>query len=102
MKAELSRPDIELVTRDFFSDPFTREEIEDLFHTREISDFFSFRSPSFKKTGLDRSNLTRNHMIDLMVAEPRLIKRPLIFYQGDIFLGNDKKNLANVLKNTDS
>ena len=101
MKAELSRADIELVTRDFFSDPFTREEIEDLFHTREISDFFSFRSPSFKKTGLDRSNLTRNHMIDLMVAEPRLIKRPLISYQGDIFLGNDKKSLANMLQNMD-
>lgn len=97
MKAELSQAKLELKTRDFFKDSFTREEIEELFDRQPVSDFFSFRSPSFKKTGLDRNSITQNDMIDLMVAEPRLIKRPLILYEGNIFLGNDKKNLAKIL-----
>ena len=97
MKAELSQARLELKTRDFFKDSFTRDEIEELFDRQPLSDFFSFRSPSFKKTGLDRNSITRNDMIDLMVAEPRLIKRPLILYEGNIFLGNDKKNIAKML-----
>ena len=101
MKAELSQVEAELITRDFFNDPLTRKEIEDLFGMCDIADFFSFRSPAFKKTGLDRNNITRRQMIDLMVAEPRLIKRPLICYEGSIFLGNDKKSLAALLQDMD-
>ena len=55
--------------------------------------FFSFRSPSFKKLGLDREHLKNDDLIDLMLQEPRLIRRPLISGNGMLFVGTDKKAL---------
>ena len=98
MKAELSQANLELKTRDFFSDPFTREEIEKLFGMQHPSEFFSYLSPSFKKLELDSNYLTRDEMIDLMFAEPRLIKRPLVLYDGNVFLGTDRDRLVRLLE----
>ena len=39
--------------RDFFSDPFTREELKSLIGSNDAGDFFSYRSPSFRKLGLE-------------------------------------------------
>jgi arsenate reductase-like glutaredoxin family protein len=79
--------------RDFFSDPFTREELKSLIGSNDAGDFFSYRSPSFRKLGLDKNSIDQNKLVDLMVGEPRLIRRPLIFSGGEFFVGSDLKAL---------
>jgi arsenate reductase-like glutaredoxin family protein len=59
---------------------------------------FNFRSPSFKKTGMDRNNLDDSDLIELMLREPRLIRRPLVRIRDGIFFGADSKALAELLK----
>ena len=98
MKAELSQAGVELNERDFFADPFTLDELRDLIGARSASDFFSWRSPSFRKMGLSRDEMTEDQMIDLMVGEPRLIRRPLIqTSDGDLIVGADKKAMSALL-----
>ena len=98
MKAELSQAGVELNERDFFADPFTVDELKELIGTRSASDFFSWRSPSFRKMGLSRDELTEDRMLDLMVGEPRLIRRPLIqTADGDLIVGTDKKAMSALL-----
>jgi arsenate reductase-like glutaredoxin family protein len=58
---------------------------------------FNFRSPSFKKTGVDRNTLTDSEMIDLMLKEPRLIRRPVVQIGKNVHFGADSKFLAEVL-----
>jgi arsenate reductase-like glutaredoxin family protein len=58
---------------------------------------FNFRSPSFKKTGVDRNTLTDSEMIDLMLKEPRLIRRPVVQIGKNVYFGADSKFLAEVL-----
>ena len=98
MKAELSQAGIEFDERDFFAEPFTEDELRAVIGTRPVSDFFSWRSPSFRKMGLDRDSLTDDRLLELMVAEPRLIRRPLILTaDGNLIVGSDKKAMADLL-----
>ena len=98
MKAELSQAGIEYEERDFFAEPFTVDELKGLIGSRPVSDFFSWRSPSFRKMGLNRDQLSDGKLLKLMVEEPRLIRRPLIMTtDGDLIVGTDKKAVADLV-----
>ena len=93
MREYLSQGGFDFKERDFFSDPFTRKELKDLIGSRDAGDFFSYRSPSFRKLGLDKNSIDQKRLIDLMVQEPRLIRRPLILSGAGFFVGSDLKSL---------
>ena len=98
MKAELSQGGIEFEERDFFSEPFGLDELRDLIGDRPVSDFFSWRSPSFRKLGLNRDDLDDDALLRLMVDEPRLVRRPLIRTgDGRLIGGSDKRAIAELL-----
>ena len=98
MKAELSQSGIELDERDFFADPFTAEELRGLIGDAPVSDYFSWRSPSFRKLGLKREEMSDDQMLELMREEPRLIRRPLIMtLDGKLIVGTDKKAMAGLV-----
>ena len=89
---------LELSERDFFKYPFTRSEIETLLQGRSASEMFNFRSPSFKKIGMDRNKLGEDDLITLMLREPRLIRRPLVRIGDDVYFGADSKVLAELFR----
>ena len=88
---------LDIQERDFFKDPFSREEILTLLGEKDPSEIFSFRSPSFRKLGVERSSLNRGRLIDLMLSEPRLIRRPIISIGTQTIVGTDRKSLAEIL-----
>ena len=94
MKAELSQKGLELEERDFFKDAFSEQELRDILGDTPPSDIFSWRSPSVKKMGLNKDELTDDQLISLMLEEPRLIRRPLIRMNGKLIVGTDKKAMA--------
>ena len=69
------------------------DELQDGLLGDDPSELFSWRSPSFKKLGLDKSNMTASQMWDLMISEPRLIKRPIVMYQGKRFVTSEWKKI---------
>ncbi len=98
MKAELSQAGIEYEERDFFAEPFSVDELRETIGSKPVSDFFSWRSPSFRKMGLTRDELSDDKLLKLMVEEPRLIRRPLIMTgDGDLIVGTDKKAMADLM-----
>ena len=98
MKAELSQNGIELDERDFFSDPFTSDELKELIGNASVEDYFSWRSPSFRKLGLKREDMSEDQMLGLMAEEPRLIRRPLILTpEGTLIVGTDKRAMADLI-----
>ncbi|MCY4654963.1 MAG: hypothetical protein OXC95_17585 [Dehalococcoidia bacterium] len=95
MKAELSQNGVELDERDFFAEPFTADELRALIGEAPVADYFSWRSPSFRKLGLKREEMSDDQMLGLMADEPRLIRRPLIMTpEGTLFVGTDKGAMA--------
>ena len=94
MKAELSQKGISLDERDFFSQRFDREELRAIIGERRIADYFSFNSPSYRRLGLDRESISDEELLRLMVAEPKMVRRPLIQFGDDLIVGTDKLAMA--------
>jgi arsenate reductase-like glutaredoxin family protein len=89
---------VEINERDFFKNPFAQSEIEDLLQGRPASEMFNFRSPSFKKLGLVREKLRDKELIDLMLKEPRLVRRPVVRIDGNVYFSADKSVLEGLVK----
>ena len=68
-----------------------------LLQGKPASEMFNFRSPSFKKLGLDRDKLDDNKLIELMLQEPRLVRRPVVRIGNDVYFSADKSVLEGVL-----
>lgn len=94
MGASLSQKGVELEERDFFKDVLSEQELRNLLGDTPPTDVFSWRSPSFKKLGLEKDSLTDDDMIRHMLEEPRLIRRPLVEVNGRLIVGTDKKAMA--------
>ena len=96
MRASLLQEGASLEERDFFEDRFTEETLRGLIGDRAVVDFFSWNSPSFKKLGLSRDDLTEDDLIRLMAEEPRLVRRPLVQVGDELIVGTDKKAVERV------
>jgi arsenate reductase-like glutaredoxin family protein len=84
--------------RDFFKNPFNLAEIEDLLRGKAASEMFNYRSPSFKQLGLNKDKLSNNELIDLMLKEPRLVRRPVVRIGDKVYFSADKKILEGLIK----
>ena len=73
---------VAIVERDYFKEPFTEAELQALIDATGADDgvgaLFASRSPALKKRGLNAADLPDDRKLALMLAEPRLIRRPII------------------------
>ena len=83
--------------RDFFKNPLSKLEMDNLLKGRSAFDMFNFRSPSFKKLKVDREKLSETDLVALMLAQPRLIRRPVVKIGSNVHFGASAKTLADLL-----
>lgn len=83
--------------RDFFKNPFSRAEIDDLLEGKAASEMFNFRSPSFKQLGLEPDRLSDRELVDLMLKEPRLVRRPVVRIGDRTYFGADRSILEGLV-----
>jgi arsenate reductase-like glutaredoxin family protein len=69
----------------------------ELLQGKPAIEMFNPRSPSFKSMGLDPAKLDNDKLIDLMLQEPRLVRRPVVTINGKIYFGADIKVLEKLL-----
>jgi len=81
-----------LKTRDFFKDPLTREEILEIAALVPVEQMFSWNSPSAKPYRARKGRLSEARMIDLMLKEPRLMRRPIFIKDGKVVIGFRKED----------
>ena len=63
-----------------------------------VDEMFSWRSPSAKVFRDRRGNLSDDELIDLMLKEPRLIRRPILVTGKKVLFGFNPTEYANRLK----
>ena len=97
-KEFLSQKGVAINERDFFKNMFSRAEIEELLQGRPAKEMFNFRSPSFKKLGLQPEKLGDNELIDLMLKELRLIRRPVVRIDGKVHFSANKSVLEGLIQ----
>ena len=97
MRELLLQEKVKFEERDIFINPLNADEISEVFGDENASEIFSSRSPSLKKLGLISDSLNDTEKIKLMSEEPRLIKRPIIVFDGVIFAGINENSLREEL-----
>ncbi len=96
----LAEEGISFEQRDFFKEPFTEKELRKTIGRTPLADVFSWNSPSFKEMGVSREVLSADEprMMKLMLAEPRLIRRPMARVGRKLVVGTKKEDLQKALK----
>ena len=89
---------MEINERDFFKNPLNQSEIEELLQGKPASEMFNFRSPSFKKLGLERDKLSDKELIALMLKEPRLVRRPVVRIDGKVYFSAGRSVLEGLIR----
>ena len=77
-KIALDNLGIQVEERDFFKDNLSREELTQLVSDIGIDNLFSWRSPSSKPYRDRKDTISQDELIDAMLEEPRLIRRPIL------------------------
>ena len=76
-----------IAERDITRTPPDRAFLERHIDERRFLDFVSTRSPVFKQRPLPKS---KKEAIDLMMAQPTLIRRPILVHGGRAIFGFDR------------
>ncbi len=84
--------------RDFFKEPLTEAELRGLAEGGKMSDIFSWKSPSFKALGINADDLDEDRMVELVLKDPRLLRRPLVRIGTHILVGSNLKELERAVR----
>lgn len=81
--------------REFFKQRLTRDELVSLLGSVGLTatDVLSTRSRPYKEMGLAGKDLSDDELLDLMVDEPRLLRRPIVVRDGDAVVGHNEAAL---------
>jgi Spx/MgsR family transcriptional regulator len=93
----LLRQGVNYTERDIFKHPFSEIELRAIVAKRPVKEIFSYRSPSVKAMGLDVERMSDEELIQVMLQEPRLIRRPLLTSGPSVVIGFDENELLATL-----
>ena len=93
MRAWLHEKGVDVEERDFFQQRFSEDELRDLLQGHGLRQVFSWNSPSFKALGLAPDGLNDETLLQLMLQEPRLIRRPLVKVGDRLIIGGSQEAL---------
>jgi arsenate reductase len=77
-------------------DAATLNAILDMLHL-EPRDLMRKKEKEYKENNLDNPALSRAQLIDIMVANPRLIERPIVIKDGKAALGRPPEQVLEIL-----
>jgi Spx/MgsR family transcriptional regulator len=86
--------------REFFKDRFTKEELKSLLDKNglTVADVISTRSTPYKEHNLANTSLTDEEILNLMIEDPRLLRRPLVIFDGQVLVGHNESKLRHMIE----
>ncbi len=86
-----------LSERDYFKEPLGEDEVREMAAIAGIDQIFAKRSPSLKQMGLAGQQLSEDEMVQLMLQEPKLVRRPMMRVGDQLFVGGGASVLDSVV-----
>lgn len=93
----LEGKDVELVRHDLAKDPPSRALLEKIIDAEHPEEFLNRRSPAYKERDLGSRKLTKKQVIDLMLEDVNLIRRPIVLRGGKVSFGYDEEAMDGVV-----
>lgn len=83
-----------IALQDIKTSPITEEQIEHLFEmSGSYEALFSKRARMYKERNLKDQSLGENDFKNLILEHYTFLKRPVMVFDGEIFIGNSKKTV---------
>ncbi|WP_456373088.1 arsenate reductase (glutaredoxin) [Thiolapillus sp.] len=84
---------------EYLKTPPSREELEQVLEMLglEPRQLMRTREKEYKEQGLDNPDLSRDQLIDAMLATPRLIERPIVIRDGKAAIGRPPEQVLELL-----
>ena len=94
--ARLAESGVEHRFRDFFKDRFTKQELEQLLDRieKKPSDVLSRRSKVFKSDTARIEGMSESELLQEMVNEPTLLRRPIVVDETGAIIGHHDGQLS--------
>jgi len=89
----LQKKGVELELRDMNKDRLTAAELDALIGKRDYKLFLNTRNEIYRERKMKEKPPSRAEAIQMMAAEPNLIRRPLVIRGATIVLGYDEEAL---------
>lgn len=84
----------ELDVRDLLTEPWTAQRLRDFFNALPVADWFNRAAPQVKSGEIDPASVEANAALGLMLANPLLIRRPLMECDGKRIAGFDAERVV--------
>ena len=87
--SEMERLKMDIEKRDIFKDKLSEIEIKKIIHLAGITprEFLRKKDKKYKELGLDNPKYTDSEIIKIISEHPGLVRRPIIFAKGKVFIG---------------
>ena len=85
--------------REYLKEVPTAEEINEILKMlgKEPRELMRKNEAEFKEAGLEDNSLSRDQLIDAMVAYPKLIERPIVIKEGEARIGRPPESVLEIL-----
>jgi len=97
-KAFLEKRKVELDLRDLGKDRMSVAELDELIGKRDHRMFLNTRNELYRARKMGQNPPAREEALQLMAAEPNLIRRPVVLRGADMVLGYDEEALKRIAK----
>ncbi|MGD0907642.1 MAG: ArsC/Spx/MgsR family protein [Candidatus Acidiferrales bacterium] len=97
-KVLLEKNKAELDLRDLGKDRLSVAELDQLIGKRDHRMFLNTRNELYRKRNMSKNPPSRDEALELMAAEPNLIRRPVVLRGADLVVGYDEEALKQLAK----
>lgn len=94
-KSWLEEQGLDYVEKNIYHEPLTKDEIKEILMLTDegTEEIISYRSQAYKDLEDDINQLTMNELLDLLVEEPSLIRRPIIMDDRRLQIGYNEEEI---------
>lgn len=78
--AILTKKGVDFNAVNYYFDPIPKDKLQELLHKLNMSprELLRVKDPLYTELGLDKSNFSDDHIIELMAKHPDLMQRPIV------------------------
>jgi Spx/MgsR family transcriptional regulator len=89
---------VDYEAREFFKEPFTRDELTAVLERtgKQPSELVSTRSTPYRRDNLGEQALSEDEWLDRLLAEPRLLRRPILVTDAGVEIGFNRERYEQI------
>lgn len=95
----LNNNGIEADIVEYLKTPPNKAQIKNILKALDLEpqDIMRKKEAEYKQAGLDKPNLSRDEQIDLMIANPKVIERPIVVKGDKAVIGRPPENVQELI-----